>query len=373
MLPRTVPAVPGVTTAVRYLPAGSGLQIGGDWYDVVPLPGGHVGLVIGDVQGHDVHAAGIMGQLRIALRAYAAEGHPPAAVMARASRFWPTSTPTSSRPAPIPSSNRRRRRPRRPGRAPAAGGAAADGHAVQTVAGGAAAGGRAGSEYPVTELQPDPGETVVLCTDGLVESRTMDLDTGMARLCDAVSGELAPRRPGSPEPLEDLADTIASLAADSSEREDDIALLLLRWDGTGGRAGRPAAAPPDRPGRPGPGLRAARRAAGRAAPLGCGGADRHRRAARLRAGHQRDPAHRPGRDVHRAALPRGRSRAPAADRGGGRVGPLAAAPHPGRAGLLGPRADAGRGAWPTPGASEPRGSGKRMWFELTAGPSAGRG
>lgn len=87
MLPRTVPSVPGVTTAVRYLAAGSGLQIGGDWYDVVPLPGGHVGLVIGDVQGHDVHAAGIMGQLRIALRAYAAEGHPPAAVMARASRF----------------------------------------------------------------------------------------------------------------------------------------------------------------------------------------------------------------------------------------------------------------------------------------------
>ena len=64
-----------------------GRDIGGDWYDLIPLPGGRVGAVIGDVQGHDTHAAAVMGQLRIVLRAYAAEGHTPATVMARASVF----------------------------------------------------------------------------------------------------------------------------------------------------------------------------------------------------------------------------------------------------------------------------------------------
>ncbi|GLW52409.1 SpoIIE family protein phosphatase [Kitasatospora phosalacinea] len=238
MLPRTVPAVPGVSTAVRYLAAGSGLQIGGDWYDVVPLPGGHVGLVIGDVQGHDVHAAGIMGQLRIALRAYAAEGHPPAAVMARASRFladldtdhFATCTYAevnvdygvvyAVRAGHLDPVVRR-----------------ADGTAHPVpVSGGLPLGVDPDEEYRVTRFSLDPGETVVLCTDGLVEARDMDLDTGFARLCATVSGELPGIDESPREPLEELADRIATQASDS-EREDDIALLLLRWDGpAGGRA-----------------------------------------------------------------------------------------------------------------------------------------
>lgn len=87
MLPRRIPDVPGAQIAVRYRSARLGRDIGGDWYDVIPLPGGRVGAVIGDVQGHDTHAAAVMGQLRIVLRAYAAEGHTPATVMARASVF----------------------------------------------------------------------------------------------------------------------------------------------------------------------------------------------------------------------------------------------------------------------------------------------
>ncbi|MCX5213655.1 SpoIIE family protein phosphatase [Kitasatospora sp. NBC_00240] len=236
MLPRTVPSIPGVSTAVRYLAAGSGLQIGGDWYDVVPLPGGHVGLVIGDVQGHDVHAAGIMGQLRIALRAYAAEGHPPAAVMARASRFladldtdhFATCTYAevnvdygvvyAVRAGHLDPVVRR-----------------ADGSTtVQPVAGGLPLGIAPDEEYRVTRFSLDPGETVLLCTDGLVESRTMDLDTGFSRLCHVLSGELPARGESARDPLEDLADRVASQSADSSEREDDIALLLLRWDGPEG-------------------------------------------------------------------------------------------------------------------------------------------
>ncbi|MFD4394618.1 SpoIIE family protein phosphatase [Kitasatospora sp. NPDC058478] len=236
MLPRTVPSVPGVTTAVRYLAAGSGLQIGGDWYDVVPLPGGHVGLVIGDVQGHDVHAAGIMGQLRIALRAYAAEGHPPAAVMARASRFLADldtdhfatcayaevnvdyGVVYAVRAGHLDPVVRR-----------------ADGTAaVVPVAGGLPLGIDPDQEYRVTRFSLDPGETVLLCTDGLVEARGMDLDEGIARLTRALARPLPRAEEAARDPLEDLADRIASQAADSSEREDDIALLLLRWDGPAG-------------------------------------------------------------------------------------------------------------------------------------------
>ncbi|MFJ8476270.1 SpoIIE family protein phosphatase [Kitasatospora sp. NPDC094011] len=236
MLPRTVPSIPGVTTAVRYLAAGSGLQIGGDWYDVVPLPGGHVGLVIGDVQGHDVHAAGIMGQLRIALRAYAAEGHPPAAVMARASRFladldtdhFATCTYAevnvdygvvyAVRAGHLDPLVRR-----------------ADGTAaVVPVAGGLPLGIDPDQEYRVTRFSLDPGETVVLCTDGLVEARGMDLDEGIARLTRSLARPLPLPGEAARDPLEELADRIASQAADSNEREDDIALLLLRWDGPEG-------------------------------------------------------------------------------------------------------------------------------------------
>ncbi len=87
MLPRKIPQVPGAGIAVRYRSARMGRDVGGDWYDVITLPGGRVGAVIGDVQGHDTDAAAVMGQLRIVLRAYAAEGHTPATVMARASVF----------------------------------------------------------------------------------------------------------------------------------------------------------------------------------------------------------------------------------------------------------------------------------------------
>ena len=87
MLPTLGPEIPGMEVAARYIPTGGGLQVGGDWYDMIPLPAGRIALVIGDVQGHDVRAAGLMGQLRIALRAYAAEGHRPDAVLSRASRF----------------------------------------------------------------------------------------------------------------------------------------------------------------------------------------------------------------------------------------------------------------------------------------------
>lgn len=86
LLPVELPAVEGVEFAARFVPSG-GSDVGGDWYDVLSLPGGGTALVMGDVEGHDSTAAAIMGQVRTVLNTYAAEGYPPAEVLARTSAF----------------------------------------------------------------------------------------------------------------------------------------------------------------------------------------------------------------------------------------------------------------------------------------------
>lgn len=75
LLPTDLPATPGLEVAVRYLPAGPDVEVGGDWYDVVPLGGGRVALVVGDVMGHGIQQAAAMGQVRLGLRAYMLEDH----------------------------------------------------------------------------------------------------------------------------------------------------------------------------------------------------------------------------------------------------------------------------------------------------------
>jgi len=87
LLPTVLPGVAGAEVAARYHPGGPGVDVGGDWYDVISLPGGRTGLVIGDVEGHSAEAAGVMGQVRNALRAYAMEGSTPAIVMQRLNRL----------------------------------------------------------------------------------------------------------------------------------------------------------------------------------------------------------------------------------------------------------------------------------------------
>ncbi len=247
MRPAPTPSIPGMRLAARYVPTGRGLRVGGDWYDVIPLPSGRVALIIGDVQGHDVRAAAIMAQLRIALRAYASEGHHPDAVLARASRFLATLAPTAGDEGEepddrfatclyvevdAPSGTLRVARAGHPDPAMVL----QDGTVLtRPTAGGLPLGVAPDGDYPTTRLLLEPGETLLLCTDGLLESGHLDLDTGWARLRAAVQGLDRRRLADLEEVAEALIDTAQSVeraegrtSGAAGQDEDDIALLLLR-------------------------------------------------------------------------------------------------------------------------------------------------
>ncbi|MEU6928857.1 SpoIIE family protein phosphatase [Streptomyces sp. NPDC046385] len=227
MLPRRIIDVPGTQIAVRYRSARLGRDIGGDWYDIIPLPGGRVGAVIGDVQGHDTHAAAVMGQLRIVLRAYAAEGHTPATVMARASVFlheldterFATCTYAEADPATglvqIVRAGHVDPLVQDP-----------DGTAHRLPVDGGLPLGLSAEfarlDYPVTTVELDPGHTLLLYTDGLVEKPGSDLDEGLQWLSSLVKR--------GPRDLQELADHLCDVV-DERGGEDDVAVLLLRREG----------------------------------------------------------------------------------------------------------------------------------------------
>ncbi|MER5554782.1 SpoIIE family protein phosphatase [Streptomyces sp. NPDC002793] len=225
MLPRRIQEIEGGEIAVRYHAAWSGREVGGDWYDVITLPRGRIGVVVGDVQGHDTHAAAIMGQLRIALRAYAAEGHPPATVLARASRFLAeldTDRFATSTYAQVDLATGAMRVSRAGHFGPLI--KHTDGRVgVPQVRGGLPLGISTDfrdEEYPETRLDLVPGETLVLYTDGLVEEPGTDVDTGVAALIHEVSD--------GPDGAEALADHLSDRLWERWGSGDDVALLVLR-------------------------------------------------------------------------------------------------------------------------------------------------
>ncbi|GAA3116269.1 hypothetical protein GCM10020254_73800 [Streptomyces goshikiensis] len=286
LLPRKLPELAGGVAVARYLPATAGLEVGGDWYDVIPLSAGHVAFVIGDVQGHSAGAATIMGQILTAVRAYAVEGHPPDVVVARANRllagmetdlFATCAYVDLDMEEGIASFVRAGHLPpllRHP-----------DGVAEElAVEGGPPLGVLAEAEFPMTEVGLLPGTLLVLLTDGLVESARLHLEEGMRRVCEV----LAAANPADPGRVAD------ELVVGVGRRDDDVAVLLLRYDGTG-----------DRPRRshwtvwrlPNAVLHARRFTARTLRSWGRGGGTRRGPAGRVRAGHQRHRAH-AGRGGH---------------------------------------------------------------------------
>lgn len=221
LLPGTLPALEGIEAAVRYVPAG-GSEVGGDWYDVLPLPDGGIGVVMGDVEGHDEVAAAIMGQVRNVLRAYASEGHHPAAILNHVNRFVTVHTErlvTCCYAELHPNEGSVT--------------CATAGHAAPLVL------DAAGAIWP---LPLDPGvmmgvvrehdfvehtrllpaaARLLLFTDGVVDDCTAVLHEGP----DAFAGAI---RTLAGAPLPELADGLVARPADASPLRDDAALLVVR-------------------------------------------------------------------------------------------------------------------------------------------------
>ncbi len=223
LLPQRLPRLERVVTAVRYLPAVAGAEVGGDWYDVIATEGAAT-FVIGDVQGHSTTAAGLMGQLRTAVRAYVSEGHDPATALTRTNalllqmdvelfatcclvqldqRSGEVVVATAGHPPPLLLTD--------------------DGRVAEL---GALPGLPLGIDedgaYAMTTARLPARTRVLLYTDGVVESSAVDPDVGLDALRDAA-------RDGHGLDAEGLADLV--LSAIPHRLADDAALLLVDYAG----------------------------------------------------------------------------------------------------------------------------------------------
>ncbi|MDI5964507.1 SpoIIE family protein phosphatase [Streptantibioticus silvisoli] len=234
LLPQTLPALPAVTPAARYVPADTGSQVGGDWYDVIPLSAERVALVVGDVMGHGLTEAVTMGRLRTAVRTLTDPEIPPDELFARlgvmvadlgdsayATCLYAVYDPTNRSLA-----------------------YASAGHPPPAVR-------LPDGTVRFLEMQPDPplgagvppfsvNETVlppesllVLYTDGLVEAPGSGIEAGMDRLAARIAGRPDGPGPGEPGgvPLGVLCDSLTSGVLPPGRRTDDAAVLAVLTHG----------------------------------------------------------------------------------------------------------------------------------------------
>ena len=224
LLPSTPPTVMGVEIAARYVP-GDG-QVGGDWYDVFTLPSGELCVVIGDVAGSGLEAAVIMGRMRSALRAYALETRDPAEVLRRLDQkmqhFETDVMATVSYAVLDPAAGEVRISAA--GHFPPVVTAPGQHGALAEIAVGVPIGVADTPQWQATTLRLTPGAVLCFFTDGLVERRDKLLDDRITRLCETIS----------PGPPESVCIAVMGALVGSNHVQDDIALLVLRWQpGTG--------------------------------------------------------------------------------------------------------------------------------------------
>lgn len=231
LLPRTLPRVPGLDVAARYLPAGRGMGIGGDFYDLIRLDEETAAATIGDVQGHNVRAATLMGQVRTAVHATA--GAPPGEVLARTNRLLTDLDPglfTSCLYIHLDLPHHRACLATAGHLPPIL--CHPDGHTeVLHAPPGLLLGLDPAADYPTTDIPLPPGAVLALYTDGLVETPGADIEDAIASLAK----ELAQARC---ETMDALADTLVGGAQRSAPRRDDIALLLIRHQEAAGAVRR---------------------------------------------------------------------------------------------------------------------------------------
>ncbi|MFE9676202.1 SpoIIE family protein phosphatase [Streptomyces sp. NPDC006259] len=231
MLPETLPRPTGVRLASRYLPAAETARVGGDWYDAIPLPGSRVALVVGDVMGHSMTSAAIMGQLRTTAQTLAGLDLPPQEVLhhldEQAQRLGTDRMATCLYAVYDPVAHRITIA--NAGHPPPIllhlGGRAE----VLRVPPGAPI-GVGGVDFEAVELDAPAGATLLLYTDGLVESRLRDVATGIEQLREKLAATAQLTGPDHPPPLEALCDEVLDMLG-PGDRDDDIALLAARFDG----------------------------------------------------------------------------------------------------------------------------------------------
>jgi GAF domain-containing protein/anti-sigma regulatory factor (Ser/Thr protein kinase) len=223
LLPQNLAEPDGLEIAHRYLPASEIEVVGGDWFDVIALSGGRTALVVGDVMGHSTAAASAMGQLRTAVRTLAGVDLPPAQVLTHLDELMPhideslfatciyaIYDPTThkcvlSRAGHVPPLIVL------PGQPP---------EVLHRVRPGLPLGLRVDySPYDTVEIDMPEGALLVLCTDGLLENKNRDIDTGLDLLCENVAR--------SKRPLEAICDQVVR-ELDLNKDRDDIALLVAR-------------------------------------------------------------------------------------------------------------------------------------------------
>ncbi|MEV5492598.1 SpoIIE family protein phosphatase [Streptomyces bobili] len=229
LLPRMLPDIPGIACTSRYVPTGGGLELGGDWYDLIRLPTGGVTAVIGDVQGHSTAATVVMGQLRSAVRAYATDGLAPGALLRRTNRLL-TELNTDLFATCCcawldPETGRMR--------------VATAGHPIPFIredAGtyidprpdvGPPLGVDGDYEYTDVGVRLEPGALVTFYTDGFLGA-----GTGHGISPEVIDAALE----ASHGQLEDIGDEVVKRAAFLPRAADDAALLLLRYEEPSARA-----------------------------------------------------------------------------------------------------------------------------------------
>jgi PAS domain S-box-containing protein len=220
LLPQHIPQVTGLQIASRYQPASTTAEVGGDWFDVIPLNTGQIALVVGDVTGHGIQAAAIMGQLRTTIAALAHLGCPPEKIMSQLSdvvaehgqEIGATCLYAQYDPAS------RRCRLTSAGHPPPALREPNGTTEFIDVPGGVMLG--VGPRcYPATDTELPPDSVLALYTDGLIEQPAQDVSIGMSRLARALAA-------GPAQSLDQLCDSV--LASLGAHAQDDIALLLAR-------------------------------------------------------------------------------------------------------------------------------------------------
>ncbi|HET9899284.1 MAG TPA: SpoIIE family protein phosphatase [Streptosporangiaceae bacterium] len=223
MLPTKPLRLPGVEVAHRYLPSSKDTQVGGDWFDAIVLPGGRVALVVGDVMGHGIRSAAIMGHLRTSVQTLAAVDLPPEQVLRHlddiarrldddhlATCVYAVYDPVAHScmianaghipPVLVHQRGQAELLTRLPAGAPI---------------------GVGGVPFEPMEVKIADGDMLVMCTDGLVEMRGQDIGSGLAALCDLAAPDATP---------DELCETLMQ-ALHVRDREDDVALLIARLRG----------------------------------------------------------------------------------------------------------------------------------------------